>query len=155
MGNLNPPVCQIYLVGPKEEGMLFARNLYPICLERKWLPAFFVTNRLGKDIIKCSDSKLLRTGVITFGPESEKIYRRLYGINGGMKVLRLLDAGVPEPKPFFSYQAQIFSYPQDSHDYDLIASWMGITPYGDWPDFRAVFPDALTEEKLVKKEVNL
>lgn len=153
MGLINPPVYQIYLVGPKETGIELARNLYPICLERRWLPAFYVSGCLSEGVVKQVASWALRTGVITFGPGAEESYRRLNRKYTGTKVLRLLDAGAPKPKPFFGYEAQIFSFPQGIHDYDAIANWMGIIPYGDGPDFKAVYPDALMEKELVKKEI--
>ena len=101
MENINPPVHQIYLIGPEKQGKSIARRIFPYCERCNWMPAFFISERYTKTIEKDISREGERTGVIAFGRDSEEIYDRLYGEDRQQKILRLLEPGSPDP-PFFS-----------------------------------------------------
>ncbi len=148
MENINPPVHQIYLIGPEKQGKYIACRIFPYCERCNWIPAFFLSERYTKTIEKDIFRERERTGVIAFGGDSKEIYDRLYGDGRQQKVLRLLEPGSPKPPFFFSYQAQIFSYPETEKDFRTIASWMGFVPYLKGGRFQAVYPGALHMEEL-------
>lgn len=148
MENINPPVHQSYLIGPEKQGKCIARRIFPYCERCNWIPAFFISERYTKTIEKDIFRERERTGVIAFGRDSEEIYDRLYGEDRQQKILRLLEPGSPDPPFFFSYQAQIFTYPETEQDFRKIASWLGFVPYLRKGNFRAVYPGALRMEDL-------
>ena len=93
MENINPPVHQIYLIGPEKQGKSIARRIFPYCERCNWIPAFFISERYTKTIEKDISREGERTGVIAFGRDSEEIYDRLYGEDRQQKILRLLEPG--------------------------------------------------------------
>lgn len=153
MGNINPPVHQIYLVGPEKQGKAIARRIYPYCVECDWIPAFFLEGKYTDELERRILWEGSRTGVIAFGDDSGMIYERLHGDDpyGGdkpYKVMRLLKPGEPKTVPFFSYQAQIWENPETEQDFHNIASWMGFVHYLNEGTFRAICPGALTFREL-------
>ncbi len=149
MGNrMNPPVSRIFLIGPVADGRKLAGRLYPLCRESRWIPAFFSDKSLTQEVEKRFYEPLTRTGVITFGMDSAEIYEMLCGHGKWLKVLRLLEPGAAIPIPVFSYEEQIFPWPEKSEDFQNIVSWMGIVPSGKWPGHEVVYPGAMSLEEL-------
>ncbi len=159
MKNINPPVHQIYLVGPEKEGKGIARRIYPYCEACDWIPAFFLEERFTDEIErKLCWEWILRTGVIAFGDDAEWIYERLhgneddpYGWDRPYKVLRLIKTGEEKPASFFSYQAQVWTYPETEQDFKNIASWLGIVSYLKEGTFRAIYPGAVSIWELFRE----
>ena len=150
--NPDPPVDRIFLFGPVRDGRKLAGQLYPFCRESRWIPAFFAEESLTQKVEKRFYEPLTRTGVITFGSDSAQVYERLRGRGKWLKILRLLEPGAVPPKPFFSYEEQIFPWPEGAEAYQQIISWMGIVPFGDWTGYEATYPGALSPEELGKNE---
>lgn len=143
----NPPVERLLLLGPKRQGELLARSLYPICQARRWIPAFYLAGSYTKTLQRQVFHPITRTGAILFGPDRDAIYGRLCEKAPWMKKLRL-EPDEPCHSLAFSYHEQIFPFPKEQGDYELIVSWMGITPYGSRTEFHGAFPGAMPEEKL-------
>ena len=155
MRNINPPVHHIYLVGPEEQGKDIAQGIYPYCRACDWIPAFFLEGKYTDKIEKSLYQYGVRTGVIAFGDDSERIYERLhgedpYGEDRPYKVMWLLKPGEAEV-PFFSYQAQIWSWPETEQDFHNIASWLGFVSYLKAGTFRAICPGALSTWELFRE----
>ncbi|HIZ22500.1 MAG TPA: hypothetical protein IAA21_06855 [Candidatus Blautia faecigallinarum] len=153
MGNINPPVHQIYLVGPEKQGKGIAREIFPYCKACDWIPAFFVAGKYTDEMERRICQGRVRTGVIAFGDDSERVYERLqgeepYGGDRPYKVMRLLKPGETKTFSFFSYQAQIWAYPKSEQDFHNIASWLGFVSYLKEGTFRAIYPGALNIQEL-------
>ena len=146
--HINPPVYRVLLIGPPEEGKRLARAIYPICKERRQIPAFFRSRRITKKLLRDLYGQLCRTAVVTFGPESEEVYDAILRDHSWIKVLRILEPGAPPPEIIFSYKKQVYPYPDDEY-LRVIVSWMGIhDPMPDYPPFEERMPGALTPEEL-------
>lgn len=157
MENINPPVHQIYLIGPEKQGRSIARRIYPYCEACDWIPAFFLAERFTDEVEREVCRQRTRTGVIAFGDDSERIYGRLhgdeedpYGWDKSYKVMRLIKPGEEKPAAFFSYQSQVWSYPETEQDFRNIASWLGIVSYLKAGAFRAVCPGAVSAQELFR-----
>lgn len=152
---INPPVKRIFLVGPVKAGKTLACRMYPFCRESRWLPAFFAEEALTLEVEQLFFHPLVRTGVVIFGEDSERAYERLRKIRGEgtwLKALRLLEPGAAAPRPFFSYEEQVFPWPGEEADIQRIVSWMGIVPFGAWKRHESVYPGALPPETLGRDE---
>ena len=158
MENINPPVHQIYLIGPEKQGMDIARKIFRYCTVCDWIPAFFLAERFTDEVEgELCQRWAPRTGVIAFGDDSERVYERLhgdeedpYGWDSPYKVMRLLKPGEEKTAPFFSYQSQVWSYPETEQDFKNIASWLGIVSYLKAGAFRAVCPGAVSIRELFR-----
>ena len=64
--------------------------------------------------------------------------------------MRLLKPGEEKTAPFFSYQSQVWSYPETEQDFKNIASWLGIVSYLKAGAFRAVCPGAVSIRELFR-----
>lgn len=142
------PVKQIFLIGPKEEGMNLAREIFAVCVERNWIPAIFVSENLTERIKKQMTYPIQSNGVITFGEKSEQVYDAICRSEVPIKVMRILEPGEPKPERLFSYQQQIW---ECTEDIALIVSWMGIVSWMNETYFCIGKPGALTEKELYPK----
>lgn len=146
---VNPPVLRICLVGPTREGKRLARQLYAICAERQQVPAFYTARSLTKGLMRRLYSRLCRTGLIAFGPQSGEVYETILRDHGWIKVLRLLESGVPEPELSFDYQGQTWTA---DTPLEVIVSWMGITSGPNSEPFYQTMSGALSREELCPEE---
>ena len=150
--SINPPVRRIFFVGPKADALKHAAALYNVCRERRQIPAFY-ENRTLAGVIRRLRCPTTRTGIITFGPGSEGVYEQTCREFPGIKVLRLLEPDAPPPKFFFSYQNQIFPYPETAEDYGIIASWMGLhRKFTDKDIFTVELPHSIPIALLEQEE---
>lgn len=145
MGLPNPPVTQIFLIGPKEKGMCLAKDIFAICKDRGWVPAIFVSEHLTEKIRKQITYPIQRNGVVTFGEESKQVYEEMCSCEVPVKVIRLLGPQEPAPDHIFSYHAQIW---KDTEEVSLIVSWMGIIPWLKRSYFCQGVPGSLIPEEL-------
>lgn len=145
--HINPPVYRVLLIGPPEEGKRLARAIYPICKERRQIPAFFLSRRITKKLLRDLYGQLCRTAVLTFGPASEETSQRMLREHGWVKVMRILEPGAPTPEPVFDYRYQVFPYP-DQEYLSYLVSWLGIDLRPGIREFSEDMPGALTQEEL-------
>lgn len=122
---VNPPVHQIIFIGPRRDTLKHAAAFYTVCRERRQIPALYAKRALlGAE--RQIRTNLVRSGIITVGPQAEALFQRVRQKIPYVKALCLLPPDAPKPKPYFSYRHQIFPYPKTAEDYGLIASWMGL-----------------------------
>lgn len=145
----NARVKRIYLIGPREEGLALARQLYACCQTPDSAPAFILRDKPDAALREQIFTRLCATALILFGPEAATQYPGLIELHPWVKVLQLLPPGAPEPEFFFSWHEQIFPWPQSDKDHRLVQAWLGLDstePMRTGPPF----PGALSLEALNK-----